>query len=600
MKKLIVIFLLLSSTFLFADDLLDTFIDQQIKVEKQLDDDNISVEKKLDLKKMQIRDYQEFFLEYAATKAAFLANSSPYKEEMYKLKLRYNSNRRQGNKLATLRDELLLQQYKIRDSIRQSLKEVLRLTESESKSFFKDKIGELIVKHFSNYTPIKKEKYIKKSMDEENPLVQELKKTYSDTVALQYVANTFAAELVDNSYNIYRIGRLSDSKIFNLVNTLNQSQFADKLNGYIKPIGLDTAKILVIILIILIIYLTQKFMSFSIDLFLNHRKLREDDIEYIHKHITNILNIITSLIIIHLILVVVLGLDSKSISITKVFAILYIILTALLLYRTTNTIAYLKMERMKKSRVLKNEVINLSIKAINGVILLLAVIAILKVLGVDLTTLLSGLGIAGAAVAFAAKDSIANIFGSVAILAGDIFEQGDWIASQNAEGTVVEIGLRATTIRTFDNALISVPNFELSNGSVKNWTRRRIGRRIKMNVGVTYESDFNDIKTAIEEIREMLRDHPGIANEHTSFLNSDRNAKLVSIEDFKGIKRTTLVYMDEFADSSINILIYCFSRTVVWEEWLQVKEEVMFEIAKILKQNNLDFAYPTMVVHQAD
>ncbi len=594
------IFLLLSSNFLFASDLLDTFIDQQIKVEKQLDDDNISVEKKLDLKKMQIRDYQEFFLEYAATKAAFLSNSSPYKEEMYKLKLRYNSNRRQGNKLATLRDELLLQQYKIRDSIRQSLKEVLRLTESESKSFFKDKIGELIVKHFSNYTPIKKEKYIKKSMDEKNPLVQEVKKIYSDTVALQYVANTFAAELVDNSYNIYRIGRLSDSKIFNLVNTLNHSQFAVKLNGYIKPIGLDTAKILVIILIILIIYLTQKFMGFSIDLFLNHRKLREEDIEYIHKHITNILNIITSLIIIHLILVVVLGLDSKSISITKVFGILYIVLTAVLLYRTTNTIAYLKMERMKQSRVLKNEVINLSIKAINGLILLLAVIAILKVLGVDLTTLLSGLGIAGAAVAFAAKDSIANIFGSMAILAGDIFEQGDWIASQNAEGTVVEIGLRATTIRTFDNALISVPNFELSNGSVKNWTRRRIGRRIKMNIGVTYESDFNDIKTALVEIREMLRDHPGIANEHTSFLNSDRNAKLVSIEDFKGIKRTTLVYMDEFADSSINILVYCFSRTVVWEEWLQVKEEVMFEIAKILKQNNLDFAYPTMVVHQAD
>jgi MscS family membrane protein len=260
----------------------------------------------------------------------------------------------------------------------------------------------------------------------------------------------------------------------------------------------------------------------------------------------------------------------------------------------------MKMERMKKSAVLRNEVINLSIKAINGVIILLSIIAMLKVIGVDLTAVLSGLGIAGAAVAFAAKDSIANIFGSVAILAGDIFEQGDWIQSRDAEGTVVEIGLRATTVRTFDNALISVPNVELSNSSVKNWTRRRIGRRIKMNIGLTYESDFNDIKQAIEEIKEMLRNHPGIANEHTSFSNSDREAKLVSIEDLKGIKRTTLVYMDEFAASSINILIYCFSRTVVWNEWLEVKEDVMFKIGDILKKNNLEFAYPTMMIHQAE
>ena len=599
MKKLLFIFLLFSSTFLFANDLLDDFIDRQIKVEKQLVDDNISIEKRIKIKKAQIRDYQEFFLEYAADKDTFLSKTNPYKQEIYKLKLRYNSNRHQGNKKAVLRDKLLLHQYMIRASIRDTLQQVLRHTNSESKSFFKDKISELLVAHFDNYTPIKKENYPLEKMDEESPVYQELKKAYDDTIYLQYVANTFAAELVENSSNIYRIARLSGSKIFTLVNSINKSTFGHKINHYLTPMGLDSAKLILIILIILIIILAQNIMRFIIDRFLHHHKLRDDDIDYIHNHITNIFKIITSLIIIHLILVVVLGFDSKSISISKVFAILYIILTALLLYRITNTIAYLKMERMRESKVLKDEVINLIIKVNNGVILLLAVIVILKVLGVNLTALLSGLGIAGAAIAFAAKDSIANIFGSIAILAGDIFEQGDWIESKDANGTVVEIGLRATTIRTFDNALISVPNFELSNGGVKNWTRRRIGRRIKMNIGVTYESDFNDIKTAIEEIRLMLKEHPGIANEYTSFANSDRHAKLVSIEDFKGIKRTTLVYMDEFADSSINILLYCFSRTVVWAEWLEVKEDVMFKIAEILNKNNLEFAYPTMVIHQA-
>jgi len=73
----------------------------------------------------------------------------------------------------------------------------------------------------------------------------------------------------------------------------------------------------------------------------------------------------------------------------------------------------------------------------------------------------------------------------------------------------------------------------------------------------------------------------------------------VSIEDFQGIKRTTLVYMDTFSESSIDILVYCFSKSVVWDEWLETKEDVMFKIAKILQENNLEFAYPTLMLHQA-
>jgi MscS family membrane protein len=119
-----------------------------------------------------------------------------------------------------------------------------------------------------------------------------------------------------------------------------------------------------------------------------------------------------------------------------------------------------------------------------------------------------------------------------------------------------------------------------------------------MNIAVTYESDFNDIRQAIEDIRAMLKEHPGIANERTQYKNSYRHAKLVSTEDFRGIKRTSMVYMDEFADSSINILLYCFTRSVIWSEWLEVKEDVMYKIADIIQKNNLEFAYPTMTIHQ--
>ena len=600
MKKLLFLLLLFSTTFLFANDTLDAFLEQQMKVEKQLIDDNRSLDKKIDIKKSQIRDYQDFFLEYASNKDDFMALEAPYKHQKYKLNLRYKSNKYKGNKNASLRDELLLNQYKIKSSIRNTLKSVLQYTDSESQAFFKDKVSDLLVSQFAKYKPVERKKYILDEKNTSSPIAEELKKAYDDTVYLQFVANTFSSELVDNISYIYRTATLSQSKLFTLVNTLNQSNYGHSINKYLDPVGLDLARIIIILLIICIIILSQHLIRFLVTRILRHRHMEEEDITYVHDRITKVFNILTSLIIIHLIMVVVLGFEIATINISKVFAVLYVILTALLLYRITNTIAYLKIEKMKQSAILRNEVINLGIKVINGVILFAAVIAILNVIGVDLTAVLSGLGIAGAAVAFAAKDSIANIFGSIAILAGDVFEQGDWIETQSAEGTVVEIGLRATTIRTFDNALISVPNFELSNTGVKNWTRRRIGRRIKMNVGVTYESDFNNIKQAIEEIREMLKDHAGIANEHTTFMDAGRQAKLVSREDFKGIKRTTLVYMDEFADSSINILVYCFSRTVDWAEWLEVKEDVMFKIAEILTKNHLDFAYPAMVIHKGE
>jgi MscS family membrane protein len=259
----------------------------------------------------------------------------------------------------------------------------------------------------------------------------------------------------------------------------------------------------------------------------------------------------------------------------------------------------MKLEHIQSSKYLKKEVVNLVIKSFNILMIIIAFILILYVLGVDLTAVLSGLGIGGFAVAFAAKDSIANIFGSISILAGDLFQQGDWIEIDKMDGTVVEIGLRATTIRTFDNALISIPNFKLVNEGIKNWSRRSIGRRIKMKIGVSYESDLDNIRKAIEEIRSMLKEHPGIANEKTTFHSYYRQPKIISAEDFKGVKRTTLVYMDEFADSSINILVYCFSRSVIWQEWLSVKEDVMYRIAEILMRYNLDFAYPALTIHQA-
>jgi len=598
MKKIIIFFILFFNI-LFAKDILESFINQQVEIESKILSSYLSKEDKEEIKKSNKSEYQEFFLRYASNKQKHLQEENPYKYTINKLKLKVNNNRYRRDKKIILYNKLLLREYIIKDSIRDTLKDVLLYTDNRSKAFFEDKVYETIVKHFSKFNPIDINKInlddLNSSIEKDKILIDSINKY----LATQNFANTFSSELVTSSPNIYRTASLSDSKIISKINQINETPFGKNINLYLIDLNLDLAKVSLLLGVILFTLLVQILVKYIVNRTLRYYKIQNNDIQYIQTNITKIFNIITTLFIFHLIFVINLGIDTKSINISKVFAILYVILTALLIYRVTNTIFFLKRERMKSSKVVKNEVMNLIMKVINGLIIIVSIIVILKIFGVNLTALLSGLGIAGAAVAFAAKDSISNIFGSISILLGNVFEQGDWIETSEVDGTVVEIGLRASTIRTFDNALISIPNSELANKGVKNWSRRRIGRRIKMRIGVTYESNFKDIKKAIEEIRLMLQNHKDIANEHTSFIDPTREARLVSLEDFKGIKRTTLVYLDEFSDSSINILLYCFSKSVVWGEWLEVKEDIMYKIADILEKNNLEFAYPTLTVHQA-
>lgn len=294
--------------------------------------------------------------------------------------------------------------------------------------------------------------------------------------------------------------------------------------------------------------------------------------------------------------------DFTTIQATReLFNITYVVLITYWVYLLINAIAGIKIEEIEevvKTSSVKNEVINVGLKILNFAIVVAGVLVALTFMGVNLTAILSGLGIGGIAVALAAKDSLANFFGTLSILMSDSFSQGDWIEIGGAEGTVVEIGLRVTTIRTFDNALISVPNSALANGNVKNWNKRTVGRRIKMSVGVKYNSKPQDVRNAVNDIRAMLETHPNIATQYTQYELSDINTRLVSQDDVYGVKKTLLVFLDEFTPSSMNILIYSFSTSVNWAEWLAVKEDVMFKIMEIFENNNLEFALPSLSIYE--
>jgi MscS family membrane protein len=254
-----------------------------------------------------------------------------------------------------------------------------------------------------------------------------------------------------------------------------------------------------------------------------------------------------------------------------------------------------------KNKEMRRELINLMISVIKLTFILIAVLLLLIHLDVNITGIIASLGIGGLAVALAAKDTLSNFFGLIKIIVDNSFSQGDWIQSDTIEGTVVEIGFISTKIRTFDNALMTIPNASLANGILKNWNRRKVGRRIKMHITLEYSSSREDVQNAINDIYEMLQKHPHIVSpakidsEAISKLHKAR--KLISTEDKYGIKSTLLVYLDRFSDSSIDILVYSFSNTVNWKEWLEIKQDVHFKIWEIVEANNLNFAFPSQSIY---
>jgi MscS family membrane protein len=283
--------------------------------------------------------------------------------------------------------------------------------------------------------------------------------------------------------------------------------------------------------------------------------------------------------------------------IENIIWVIYALIYVWFFFKLLDSIALLHIRKITRTnKELRKELYNLGIQVIKGLVLIVVITLCLKHFGINITAIVSTLGVGGIAFALAAKDTLSNLFGGITILFDNIFRMGDWVKIGDAEGTVAEIGLRSTTIRTFDNALITIPNASVSVSCVKNWNRRAVGRRIKMYIGITYESDMNDIRQALTDIREMLQNHSDIANPRsTTTGRKRRNFRFSSQADTQGIKNTQLVFMDKYSDFSIDILVYCFSKTVNWREWLMVKEDVLFKIADILRKNNLEFAYPTEV-----
>ncbi len=279
------------------------------------------------------------------------------------------------------------------------------------------------------------------------------------------------------------------------------------------------------------------------------------------------------------------------------FEVIYILLVAWWAYEVVKFFLYTSLSiRIHRQEKVRKEFFNLFLNIFKIIIAVVVILVVLSRMGVDLTGLITSLGIGGVLIGFTAKDTLTNFFDSIRLVSEQAFSLGDWIESGDIEGFVVEIGLAATRIRTFDNALVTIPNSQLANSAILNWSARLVGRRIKFDLRLKYTYDTAEISRVVDQIRKMLNTHPGIVNEAKlrDLVRSKRTVEngLFNIEDKFGVKKTLLVYFDSIDRYSMNILVYAFSESVNWEEWLRVKQEVLQRIIKIIDTSNLELSVP--------
>lgn len=209
-------------------------------------------------------------------------------------------------------------------------------------------------------------------------------------------------------------------------------------------------------------------------------------------------------------------------------------------------------------------------------IIFLGSVAVLETWGIKIGPVIAGLGLFGVAVALGAQDLFKNLISGIMIILEKRFHIDDVIeVPGHATGTVEHIGFRSTLIRQFDSTPISIPNYVFSDSSIINYAERRY-RRINWVIGLTYDSSIKQLKDICDEINSYI-------------LNSN---DFISNDLYK-----TLVRVEKFSDSSIDILISTFTNTNDWDKYLKIKEDLVYSIKNVIELNKGSFAFPSRSIY---
>ncbi len=229
---------------------------------------------------------------------------------------------------------------------------------------------------------------------------------------------------------------------------------------------------------------------------------------------------------------------------------------------------------MKMKTPMDYTTVNAVSKLSRAVVIITAVLIAMQSLGYSISGVLAFGGVGGIAVGFAAKDLLANFFGGFIIHLDRPFKVGDWVRSpdRNIEGVVEHIGWRLTTLRTFDLRPLYVPNAAFTTIAVENPSRMS-NRRISETIGIRY-ADVSQMGEIVADIRSMLENHEDIDTDQTLIVN-----------------------FVAFNASSLDIMVYTFTKTTKWVEFHEVKQDVLLQISNIIEGYGAEVAFPTRTLH---
>lgn len=206
------------------------------------------------------------------------------------------------------------------------------------------------------------------------------------------------------------------------------------------------------------------------------------------------------------------------------------------------------------------------------IIITLGVIQVLRLMDVNVTALIAGVSLGGLAIALAAQDTVKNLLGSITIFLDRPFKVGDWVINGDMEGAIEEVGFRTTKIRTVDSSLISIPNGNIVNTSVKNLGVRHF-RLYNTVLGLEYDTPVKNFESFIEALKSYIQTHPKL--DHQNYW----------------------VHFTTFDSSSLNIMFRVRILTDNFNEELKIKEEINFGIMHLAEAANVSFAFPSRTIY---
>jgi MscS family membrane protein len=247
----------------------------------------------------------------------------------------------------------------------------------------------------------------------------------------------------------------------------------------------------------------------------------------------------------------------------------------MLVYRLVDVVSEILQRRADQTDTkLDDQLIPLLRKSAKVIVVVIGGIFVLQNLDVDVESLLAGVGVGGLAFSFAARDMIANLFGSVSIFADGPFQIGDWVAVGGDEGSVEEVGMRATRIRTANNTVLTIPNSKIADAVVENWSLRP-KRRTRVILGVGYDS-------TPEQVEAFCRGIGGIL---------DANARVEP--------ESHVAMMSGFGDSALEITVFFHLKVESLTGEMQEKHNIFLEFMRLAAALGVEFAYPTQTLHVA-